>query len=505
MKINSIAVKIGSCISLVSCLASVNAGTISQDAGWYSFCVGNVGQGISDSNHTCWNQSIGLTSNTISFAASGKVELRVTDAFISGESFRVIIDGRSRITSPSVAWNATGVYDPNVAYADSRYSHGSWILDAGDHTVDIFALTTVSAGGGAAYVELVSAGIAPSNPVVNYDLKWWSAVYLDLFQRVQKDLVWIGDLISIGTGKSVAEVALNRLWKVTLERLTALTPDPRDDAALKLGKTLENIKRVAELFGGSSSAIAANAAVAMSKITVNATVDALAALLADPARSDFSTVRAVAAPLAISDLDSLLGVNSFVDGQVGLTKCSAGLLDGIQVALLAGERAWGAFNSADGNWLQAQNYAYGRGIEKANQAVDECAGVMKGLATGLVNLGIGDQDLASMDLSYGSLSSADISSLRDKLLLAGLFSAGEIDVALSYTLSNVDPQPDGRAFEVIDGYANELVALTSLPTSLSVPEPNGLWLVALAVTILFTLRWRLRRRNADAPFTLTVL
>ena len=47
--------------------------------------------------------------------------------------------------------------DPDAAFSSNYYSHGSFLLGAGSHTVDIF-LSTAAPGtsGGGAYVQVVS-------------------------------------------------------------------------------------------------------------------------------------------------------------------------------------------------------------------------------------------------------------------------------------------------------------------------------------------------------------
>ena len=136
------------------------ADPIAVDGGWYTFCI-DGGPGNPAHASPCFvNQGVGLTGNTITFSSTGSTVLQVTDAFISGENFQVVIDGTSYITPSVVPWAVVNVFDPNEAFANPGYSKGSWVLSPGAHTVDIFSQFTNNTGpngGGAAYVRAVSA------------------------------------------------------------------------------------------------------------------------------------------------------------------------------------------------------------------------------------------------------------------------------------------------------------------------------------------------------------
>jgi PEP-CTERM motif len=129
------------------------ATSIAPNAGWYGFCFAGVGSGATAGCQN--NATAGVAGNTITFTLLGAGFLQVTDAFVVGDIFRLIIDGL-----PAVFTSATGsgpeTPDPDTAFNSNYYSHGSFLLGAGSHTVDIFlsaAAPGTSSGG--AYVQVV--------------------------------------------------------------------------------------------------------------------------------------------------------------------------------------------------------------------------------------------------------------------------------------------------------------------------------------------------------------
>lgn len=130
------------------------AGPIAVDAGWYAFCFGDVG---SPATPGCKNQAIDVSGNTFTFASGTPMLLKVTDAFSYGDAFTVYIDG-SPFTTPLVAQVLGANGNPDLAFADPGYSHGSWLLGPGSHDVDVFALASPYNAGGA-YLEVESAPV----------------------------------------------------------------------------------------------------------------------------------------------------------------------------------------------------------------------------------------------------------------------------------------------------------------------------------------------------------
>jgi hypothetical protein len=140
---------------LALCLTSdLLAEPLPVEGGWHTFCLGGPGSPATTEN--CFvNEGVGLVGNPMTFSSTSELELQITDAFIAGESFLVVVNGEE-FTTPSVPiFGATDVFNPDLAFADPRYSSGSWVLPAGDYTVEVFALTTVGASGGAAYIQVI--------------------------------------------------------------------------------------------------------------------------------------------------------------------------------------------------------------------------------------------------------------------------------------------------------------------------------------------------------------
>ena len=106
------------------------------------------------------NSGIGIVGNTMTFSSLFGTVLQVTDAFISGENFRVVIDGQTFFTPAATPFAVVNVFDPNEAFANPGYSHGSWSLTPGAHSVDIFAVNTATpSSGGAAYVRVLTSTV----------------------------------------------------------------------------------------------------------------------------------------------------------------------------------------------------------------------------------------------------------------------------------------------------------------------------------------------------------
>lgn len=128
------------------------------DAGWYGFCFSGPG---GPAVPGCQNSGIGVTGNDITFTATTNVLFKVTDAFDKGDTFTVDINPGALVFNTDSVPTASGtVSDPDTAFADPTYSHGSWLLGPGTYTVDIFA-NAAPFGGGAGYAEVVTAGTVP--------------------------------------------------------------------------------------------------------------------------------------------------------------------------------------------------------------------------------------------------------------------------------------------------------------------------------------------------------
>ena len=140
----------------IVCLASstMMAGPIVVGGGWVGFCFGGSGSAASAG---CQNDASQTSGNSFTYTSSSSTLFRITDAFDYGDTFDVNIDGSYAFTTsaPCGVILATES-NPDVAYADPCYSHGSITLAAGSHSIDVFAHDSPFGGGGA-YLDVTTA------------------------------------------------------------------------------------------------------------------------------------------------------------------------------------------------------------------------------------------------------------------------------------------------------------------------------------------------------------
>lgn len=90
------------------------------------------------------------------FTATAPVLVTVTDAFCKGDRFTLsdsTVLGTTSLVAVGTCADAGLTSDPDVALADSGYSHGLFALGSGAHSIDIVASTSPF-GGGAAYIRV---------------------------------------------------------------------------------------------------------------------------------------------------------------------------------------------------------------------------------------------------------------------------------------------------------------------------------------------------------------
>ena len=133
-----------SAVAAAAALVSAPAHALSVGSGWESFVFGGVGSSF---------------SGTYSFTLSSSALLKVTDAFLSGDQFDVTDFGSSigATSAPGSVGDQIGA-DYDGAYADARWSSGTYLLAAGSHSISGTVLLSPFGSGGAA-LELTAAPV----------------------------------------------------------------------------------------------------------------------------------------------------------------------------------------------------------------------------------------------------------------------------------------------------------------------------------------------------------
>lgn len=131
----------------------VQADPIIVDGGWYGFCFDGVGSGAYAG---CQNNADDVAGNTFTFSSASPVLIQLTDAFVIGDVFKLVLDGTSVFFSSSPG-SGTPLTDPSAAFAAGYYSTLEIALPAGSYSFDIFldAAAPNTIGGGA-YVQVIT-------------------------------------------------------------------------------------------------------------------------------------------------------------------------------------------------------------------------------------------------------------------------------------------------------------------------------------------------------------
>lgn len=152
---------------------AAQAGTITVGGAWQEFSFDGVGSSWSD---------------TFTLVTAGPVELKVTDAFLSGDRFDVsVFDGfatTSFLTSLPTTSGDQIDSDYDAAFADARWSSGSIILGAGSYTISGTAVLSPFGGGGAAIrADRVDPVPLPSSALMGLGLLGGIGITLRLRKR----------------------------------------------------------------------------------------------------------------------------------------------------------------------------------------------------------------------------------------------------------------------------------------------------------------------------------
>lgn len=132
----------------------VQADPIIVDGGWYGFCFGGVGSGATSG---CQGNGDDTAGNTFSFTSVSPVLIQLTDAFIVGDVFKLVLDGTIVFFSSAPGSGPDGITDPSTAFNAGYYSRLEIALPAGSYSFDIFLDTAAPATvGGSAYVQVIT-------------------------------------------------------------------------------------------------------------------------------------------------------------------------------------------------------------------------------------------------------------------------------------------------------------------------------------------------------------
>lgn len=93
-----------------------------------------------------WGSDSRNIEGPFTFSSSGPVLLKITDVACRGDQFQVFDFVVSIGTTPVVPVDPVGecdpyITDPDIAFQDPSYSHGSFVLGTGSHSIVIVAIT----------------------------------------------------------------------------------------------------------------------------------------------------------------------------------------------------------------------------------------------------------------------------------------------------------------------------------------------------------------------------
>ena len=149
--------KLALAAGMVAASASSFAGPIATNT-WIGFCFDpGSGNEVTDG---CKNQADGSSGSPFTFSLSGPALLKVTDAFVFGDTFDVFVNSVLSFTTGGGSHVATTT-DPDEAFDGGSYDKGSVLLGAGNYSVGIFTKSTPGGLGGA-YMQVLEQGVVPT-------------------------------------------------------------------------------------------------------------------------------------------------------------------------------------------------------------------------------------------------------------------------------------------------------------------------------------------------------
>lgn len=156
-------------VAVVGLLAvpTTRADSVTVGGPWYEFAYLDSGSAAFACAGACEPSSSGNSVEagdpSWTFAATAPVLVTVTDAFFSGNSFELFDSGTLVGATPSVDLGYSCGDDPALCALDPNFSHSTFLLGAGDHSLTIDALDSPF-GGGAAYFRIDAQTVAASEP-----------------------------------------------------------------------------------------------------------------------------------------------------------------------------------------------------------------------------------------------------------------------------------------------------------------------------------------------------
>jgi PEP-CTERM motif len=136
--------------ALIAASASSYAGPITANQ-WYGFCFA-AGAGNA-ATAGCQNDAAATSGNSFTFTLTTPGLLKVTDAFVFGDTFDVFVNGVLNFTTGG--GTNSGVFsDPDLAFNSGSYDKGSVSLPIGIYSVDVFTRVTPGSSGGA-YLQVL--------------------------------------------------------------------------------------------------------------------------------------------------------------------------------------------------------------------------------------------------------------------------------------------------------------------------------------------------------------
>jgi hypothetical protein len=131
----TILIAIASAVGLATAGSAAATTNLVVNSGWQLFTFGGVGSHAS--------------GDPYKFVAAAPATLEVTDGYDHGDQFAVYDNGVLLGNTSSVATTPGNCSNPDVCFADPAYSHATFNLPIGLHSITIVAIASPWGGGGA--------------------------------------------------------------------------------------------------------------------------------------------------------------------------------------------------------------------------------------------------------------------------------------------------------------------------------------------------------------------